>query len=250
MISAERRVLTVPEIFIHSSNIGTAKMALDVGTEKHQEFLRRVGLFDRLQTELPESAKPLLPRHWSKLATATAAFGHGFAVQPLQGVAVVCGLLNGGNMMTPTLLKRDRADAEAMANRIVSAETSEKMRYLFRLNVEEGTAANANVPGYRVGGKTGTAEKVVNGRYAKDKRLTSFIGAFPMDAPRYALLVMLDEPNATPETFGFATSGWNAVPTAGKIIERIAPILGVVPILSDKDRAVLEKQAKAEKAKR
>jgi cell division protein FtsI (penicillin-binding protein 3) len=247
---AERRVLTVPEIFLHSSNIGTAKMALDVGMEKHQEFLRRVGLFDRLQTELPESARPLLPRQWSKLATATAAFGHGFAVQPLQGVAVVSGLLNGGNMMTPTLLKRDRADAEAMSNRIVSAATSEKMRYLFRLNAEEGTAANADVPGYRVGGKTGTAEKVVNGRYAKDKRLTSFIGAFPMDAPRYALLVMLDEPNATPETFGFATSGWNAVPAAGKVIERIAPILGIDPVLSEKDRAKLEKQAKAEKAKR
>jgi cell division protein FtsI (penicillin-binding protein 3) len=241
---AQRRVLTVPEVFTNSSNIGTAKMALEVGIEGHQEFLRRVGLFDRLQTELPESAKPLLPRRWSKLATATAAFGHGFAVQPLQGAAVVAGLLNGGHMMTPTFLKRNAEDAMAMAQTIVKPSTAEALRYLFRLNATEGSAGKANVIGYRVGGKTGTAEKVVNGRYSKDKRLASFIGAFPMDKPKYLLLVMLDEPKPTPETYGFATSGWNAVPTAGKIIERIAPMLGVEPVFTPED---LEKLAKLEK---
>ncbi len=244
---AERRVLTVPEVFTNSSNIGTAKMALEVGIEGHQEFLRRVGLFDRLQTELPESAKPLLPRRWSKLATATAAFGHGFAVQPLQGAAVVAGLLNGGHMMTPTFLKRNAEDAMAMAQTIVKPSTTEALRYLFRLNATEGSAAKANVIGYRVGGKTGTAEKVVNGRYSKDKRLASFIGAFPMDKPKYLLLVMLDEPKPTPETYGFATSGWNAVPTAGKIIERLAPMLGVEPVFTPED---LEKLAKLEKTKK
>ena len=244
---AERRVLTVPEIFIHSSNIGTAKMALDVGMEGHQEFLRRVGLFDRLTTEVPESAKPLLPKHWSKLATATAAFGHGFAVQPLQGISVIGGLINDGVMTQPTFLQRDVAEANVLAKRIVKHETSEKMRYLFRLNVEEGTASKADVIGYRVGGKTGTAEKVVHGRYAHDKLLNSFIGAFPMDNPRYAIIVMLDEPKATPETYGFATSGWNAVPTAGKIIERIAPLLGVIPKFTDKDIEKLAKLAKTAK---
>jgi cell division protein FtsI (penicillin-binding protein 3) len=244
---AQRRVLTVPEVFTNSSNIGTAKMALEVGTERHQEFLRRVGLFDRLTTEIPESAKPLLPRRWSKLATATAAFGHGFAVQPLQGAAVVAGLLNGGTMMTPTFIKRDRAEAEALGTRIVSAATSEKMRYLFRLNAQEGSAAKADVIGYRVGGKTGTAEKVINGRYSKNHRLASFIGAFPMDQPRYLILVMLDEPQALPETYGFATSGWNAVPTAGKIIERIAPMLGISPKFTPEDIEKLAKQAKAAK---
>jgi len=245
---AERRVLSVPEVFTHSSNIGTAKMALDVGLERHQEFLKRVGLFDRLQTELPESARPLLPKRWSRLATATAAFGHGFAVQPLQGAAVVAGLLNGGHMMTPTLLKRSGEEAMAMAQTIVKPDTSEKMRYLFRLNGIEGSASKADVIGYRVGGKTGTAEKVVNGRYSKDKRLASFIGAFPMDAPRYLILVMLDEPKATPETFGFATSGWNAVPTAGLIIERIAPMLGVAPVFTPEDLDKLAKlEAKAKK---
>jgi len=244
---AKRAVLSVPDIFTNSSNIGTAKMALEVGTERHQEFLRRVGLFDRLVTELPENAKPLLPRRWSKLATATAAFGHGFAVQPLQGAAVVAGLLNGGHLMTPTFLKRSEDDALALAKTIVKPETSAMLRYLFRLNVQDGTAAKAEVIGYRVGGKTGTAEKVVAGRYSKEKRLTSFIGAFPMDKPKYLLLVMLGEPKATPETYGFATSGWNAVPAGGTIIERIAPMLGVAPEFTPED---LEKLAKLEKAKK
>ena len=244
---AQRRVLTVPEIFTNSSNIGTARMALDVGTEGHQEFLRRVGLFDRLTTEVPESAKPLLPKHWSKLATATAAFGHGFAVQPLQGISVIGGLLNNGVMTAPTFLKREVAEAEVLAKRIVKPETSEKMRYLFRLNVTDGTASKADVIGYRVGGKTGTAEKVENGRYTPDKLLNSFIGAFPMDNPRYAIIVMLDEPKATPETYGFATAGWNAVPTAGKVIERIAPLLGVRPVFTPEDIEKLAKLAKTAK---
>ncbi len=244
---AQRKVLTVPEIFTNSSNIGTAKMALDVGMDGHQEFLRRVGLFDRLTTEIPESAKPLLPKHWSRLATATAAFGHGFAVQPLQGISVIGGLLNNGIMAPPTFLQREVAEADVLAKRIVKPETSEKMKYLFRLNVMEGTASKADVIGYRVGGKTGTAEKVVHGRYARDKLLNSFIGAFPMDAPRYAIIVMLDEPKATPETFGFATAGWNAVPTAGKIIERIAPLLGVVPKFTPADLEKLAKLAKTAK---
>ena len=244
---AQRRVLTVPEIFTNSSNIGTARMALDVGTEGHQEFLRRVGLFDRLTTEVPESAKPLLPKHWSKLATATAAFGHGFAVQPLQGISVIGGLLNNGVMTAPTFLKREVAEAEVLAKRIVKRETSEKMRYLFRLNVTEGTASKADVIGYRVGGKTGTAEKVESGRYTPDKLLNSFIGAFPMDNPRYAIIVMLDEPKATPETYGFATAGWNAVPTAGKIIGRIAPLLGVKPVFTPEDVEKLAKLAKTAK---
>ncbi|MCB1433852.1 MAG: penicillin-binding protein 2 [Alphaproteobacteria bacterium] len=244
---AERRVLTLPEIFKVSSNIGTAKMALDVGMERHQAFLRKVGLFDRLQTELPESARPLLPRHWSKLATATAAFGHGFAVQPLQGVAVVAGLLNGGHLMTPTLLKRSEEEALALAQTVVKPSTSDALRYLFRLNATEGTTSKADVIGYRVGGKTGTAEKVVNGRYSPNKLLNSFIGAFPMDDPKYLILVMLDEPKPTPDTYGFATAGWTAVPTAAKIIERIAPMLGVMPAFTAEE---LEKLAKRDKLKK
>lgn len=247
---AQRRVLTVPEVFTNSSNIGTAKMALEVGLDKHQEFLRRVGLMDRLQTELPESAKPLLPKRWGRLASATAAFGHGFAVQPLQGAAVVAGLINGGHLMTPTLIRRSEEDALANSKTIVSQQTSETLRYLFRLNAEIGSASKADVIGYRVGGKTGTAEKVVNGRYSKERRLASFIGAFPMDDPQYLVLIMLDEPKATPETYGFATAGWNAVPTAGKIIERIAPMLGVEPQFTPEDLQKLAKLEEKEKKKK
>lgn len=239
----QRRILSVPEIFTYSSNIGTARMALEVGVEQHYEFLKKVGLFSRLRTEVPESAAPLLPRRWSKINTITASFGHGFAVQPLQGVSVIAAFLNGGKLIPPTFLKRDAETAASMAEQIIKPSTSEKLRYLFRLNATEGSAKKANVPGYRIGGKTGTAEKVVNGRYSHERRLTSFIGAFPMEAPRYVLLVMLDEPKPVEGTYGFATSGWNAVPTGGKILERIAPLLGIEPQLSDEERRDLEKVA-------
>ncbi len=244
---AQRKVLTVPEVFTNSSNIGTAKMALAVGIEGHQEFLGRVGLLERLLTEVPETAKPLLPKRWGKLVSATAAFGHGFAVQPLQGLSVVSGILNEGKMVPPTFMRRSKEEADVLSKQIVKKSVSANLRELFRLNATDGSAGKADVAGYRVGGKTGTAEKVVRGRYSKDHRLASFIGAFPMDQPRYAILVMLDEPKPLPETYGFATSGWNAVPTAGNIIKRIAPMLGVVPHLTDADREKLEKQRKAKK---
>ena len=244
---AQRRVLTVPEIFTFSSNIGTAKMALDVGVEKHQEFLAKVGLFDKLLTEVPETARPLLPKKWGKLVSATAAFGHGFAVQPLQGLSVVAGLLNDGNMVPPTFMRRSKEEADVLAKNIVKASTADALRTLFRLNATDGTASKADVIGYRVGGKTGTAEKVINKRYSKNHSLTSFIGAFPMEKPRYAILIMLDEPKALPETYGFATSGWNAVPTASKIIERIAPMLNVKPVFTAADREKLAKLAKAKR---
>ncbi len=240
---ATHRILTVPEVFIHSSNIGTARMALDVGIEAHQAFLRKMGLFDRLVTEVPEAATPQLPAHWGKLTTATAAFGHAFAIEPLQGVSVIGAFLNHGMLVPPTFLKRDAATAKALERRLVSEDTSQKMRYLFRLNVEDGTAKKADAPGYRVGGKTGTSEKVVNGHYSSDHNLNSFIGAFPMDDPTYAILIMIDDPQGLPETYGFATAGWNAVPVAGQIIKRIAPLLGIEPQLTDQERARLEKIA-------
>jgi cell division protein FtsI (penicillin-binding protein 3) len=243
-----RRILSLPEVFTNSSNIGTARMVLGVDVARHQAFLRRVGLMDRLVTELPENAKPILPKRWGRLVQATVAFGHGFAVQPLQGAQVVAGLLNDGNMLPVTFLKRDRADAKPLAHRVIKSTTSEKLRYLFRLNGLEGSArsANAKAPGYRIGGKTGTAEKVVNGRYDKTKNLTVFTGAFPMEDPQYVVMVLMDEPQATPETYGFSTSGWNAVPTAGNIIARIAPLLGIEPVLTEEERKTLAKQAEKE----
>jgi cell division protein FtsI (penicillin-binding protein 3) len=227
---AQNRVLTVPEIFTYSSNIGAAKIALFMGSENQKAFLKKMGLLDRLRTELPESAEPLWPRQrWSDLNTVTIAYGHGIAVAPLQAVAAINALVNGGHLIPPTFLKRTREQAMALAKQVVKPETSEKMRYVMRLNAIVGTAKKADVPGYYVGGKTGTSEKVVNGRYSHGRVLNTFTAILPADNPRYQLMIILDEPQPLAETYGFATSGWNAVPTAGRVIARIAPMLGVEP---------------------
>jgi cell division protein FtsI (penicillin-binding protein 3) len=226
---ATHRILSVPEIFVHSSNIGTAKMALALGVDYHKAFLKKLGQLDRLRTELPESAEPLVPKNWGELNTVTIAFGQGLSVAPLQAVMGISALVNGGMLIPPTFLKRDRAAAERLAKRVIKPETSEKLRYLMRLNVEKGTATRADVAGYYVGGKTGTSEKVVGGRYSKTKVLTSFTAILPADKPRYLLLIMLDEPQGLPETKGFATSGWNAVPVGAKVIGRVAPLLDIPP---------------------
>jgi cell division protein FtsI (penicillin-binding protein 3) len=225
----QKRVLTVPEIFTYSSNIGTARTALAMGVEHHKAFLKKMGQLDRLRTELPESAEPLVPKRWGELNTVTIAFGHGLSVAPLQAVMGINALMNGGYLIPPTFMKRSEEEARALAKRVIKPETSEKMRYLMRLNAEKGTASRANIPGYYVGGKTGTSEKVVNGRYAKNKLLNSFTAVLPADNPRYQVLIMIDEPKPTPESHGYATSGWNAAPTAGLVITRVAPLLGIEP---------------------
>ena len=204
-------------------------LALGLGVEHHKAFLKKIGQLDRLRTELPESAEPLVPRRWGELNTVTIAFGHGLSVAPLQAVAGINALVNGGLLIPPTFMKRSREEALELAKQVVKPETSDKMRYMMRLNAEKGTATKAEVKGYYVGGKTGTSEKVVNGRYSKSKLLTSFTAILPADKPRYQLLIMLDEPQGLPETHGYATSGWNAAPTAAKVIARIAPLLGIEP---------------------
>ena len=150
-------------------------------------------------------------------------------------------LVNGGYLIPPTFLKRTEPEAMALAKRVIKPETSDKMRFLMRLNAEIGTARKADVKGYYIGGKTGTAEKVIGGRYSKKQVLNSFTAILPADDPQFQLLVMLDEPKALPETHGFITSGWNAVPTGGKVIARIAPLLGIEPRfdLPPSDRLIL-----------
>lgn len=228
---AQHRVLSLSEVFTYSSNIGTAKVALGMGVEHHKWFLKKMGQLDRLTTELPESAMPLVPKRWGELNTITIAFGHGLSVAPLQATMAVGALMNGGMMIPPTFLKRSEEDAQKLGVRVVKPETSAMMRYLMRLNAEKGSARKVDVPGYYVGGKTGTAEKVVGGRYSKTKLLTTFMAVLPADKPRYLVTILLDEPQPTPETHGFATSGWNAAPTAAKIIARVAPMLGLEPRL-------------------
>ncbi|MGE3149614.1 MAG: peptidoglycan D,D-transpeptidase FtsI family protein [Pseudorhodoplanes sp.] len=237
----QNRFLTLTEVFTYSSNIGAARIALAMGVDQHKAFLKKLGQLDRLRTELPESAEPIVPKRWGELNTVTIAFGHGLSVAPLQAVAGIGALVNGGYLIPPTFLKRSEEEARKLAKQVIRPETSDKMRYLMRLNAEKGTATKADVKGYYVGGKTGTSEKVINGRYAKHRLLTTFTAILPADKPRYEILIMLDEPQGLPETHGYATSGWNAAPTAGAVIARIAPLLGIEPRfdLPPADRLIL-----------
>jgi cell division protein FtsI (penicillin-binding protein 3) len=226
---ATHRILTVPEVFTHSSNIGTARMALMVGVEGHKAFLKRMGQLDRLRTELPENAEPLVPKRWSELNTMTIAFGQGLNVAPLQALMAVGALVNGGMMMKPTFLKRSEEDARQDAVRVVRPEVSESMRYLMRLNAEIGSAKLANIPGYYIGGKTGTADKIVHGHYSKDKVFTTFMAIAPADKPKYLMLVLFDEPQGLPQDGGYHTAAYNAGSVTGRVIERLGPMFGLPP---------------------
>ncbi len=228
---AQHRILSVPEVFTYSSNIGTARMALMVGVEGHKAFLRKMGQLDRLRTELPESAEPLVPRRWGELNTITIAFGQGLNVAPLQAMMAVGALSNGGQLINPTFLRRSEEEARVNAPQVVRPEVSEALRYLMRLNAEKGSARTVDIRGYYVGGKTGTADKIVRGRYAKDRVFTTFMAIAPSDKPKYLFLTLMDEPQALPETQGYRTAAWNSGAVTGKIIERVANMLNLPPRL-------------------
>ncbi|MBO6716845.1 MAG: penicillin-binding protein 2 [Rhizobiaceae bacterium] len=232
------RVLSVPEIFIYSSNIGTARMAETISIEDHRAFFQRIGLLDKLDTELPEVATPTGPEEWKRVNRITISFGHGVATTPLQTAVSAAALVNGGVLFDPTFLPRNTSEAVEHATAVLNPSTSDAMRYLFRLNVEKGSGRRADVPGYFVGGKTGTAEKVVNGRYSTDKRFNAFLSAFPVNNPQYVVLVILDEPK--PEQPGMsATSGLNAAPVVSNVVRRSAPLLGVMPEFGHESAALL-----------
>ncbi|RVB67052.1 penicillin-binding protein 2, partial [Mesorhizobium sp. M7A.F.Ca.CA.002.03.2.1] len=234
----KNRVLSLPEVFLYSSNIGSAREAEMVGIEGHREFLHRLGILDRMQTELPETARPTEPKVWKQVNSFTIAFGHGVSTTPLQAAVGCAALMNGGFLMNPTFLVRTQAEAMATAKRVVSEKTVEGMRYLYSLNAEKGSARNARVPGYRVGGKTGTAEKVINGRYSKDLNFNTFVAAFPMDDPQYLVFTIADAPH--PEKPGMTdVAAANAGVMAGNIIRRSAAMLGVKPDFSHENGATL-----------
>jgi cell division protein FtsI (penicillin-binding protein 3) len=222
------RPLTVREVFLHSSNVGAAMMALEAGAARQRAFLGKLGLAETMRTEAGALAAPMLPRSWGKAETITIAYGHGFAVAPLQFAVAAAALVNGGERIAPTFLTR--ALDEAPRRRALSAATSARMREIMRLNVTHasGTGRRAEADGYRVGGKTGTAEMPGRGGYQEKAVISSFLGAFPMDAPRFLTLVMLFEPQSG-ETGSRITAGLNAAPATARIVERIAPILGVLP---------------------
>ena len=224
------RACTVAEIMKESSNIGTAQIADQIGPTRQKEFLRKMGFLNRVEIELKERGRTLTPGvNWNQIETMTVGYGHGIAVTPLHLAMGYATLFNGGVYRPATLLKVDRNHAAGKAHRVFSEETSYKMRALLRLVVMKGTGKKADAPGYRVGGKTGTAQKIIGGHYSNSVNVTSFAGVFPMDEPRYVIVVMLDEPKATPETYGFTTAGWNVAPVVSKTVSRIAPMLGVRP---------------------
>jgi len=225
------RPCSVSEIMMESSNIGTAQIAAQVGGERQRDFLKKMGFLNKVEVELPERGRALtIPvGRWNAATTMTVGFGHSIAVTPLHLAVGYATLFNGGLYRPATLLKVDARHKVAPGRRVFSEETSYKMRALLRLVVTKGTGKKADAIGYRVGGKTGTAEKVIGGGYSKTVNITSFAGVFPMEEPRYAMVVMLDEPKGTSETYGFRTAGWNSAPTFGKVVARIAPMLGMRP---------------------
>jgi cell division protein FtsI (penicillin-binding protein 3) len=218
--------MLIQDILAQSSNKGSAILALRAGKEAQQDVLRKLGLFSKVPIELAESAKPLLPGEWQDITTATVSYGHGISVTPLALATALSTVLNDGVYVQPTLEKRETGD-EPAGRRAISSDTSQKVVDMMRYVVTDGTGRNARISGYRMMGKTGTADKLVNGKYALRTVVTSFVAGFPHDDPSYLVYIMYDEPQAVKGTYGYATAGWNAAKTAGAVVERIAPILGV-----------------------
>ena len=224
---AKYRWLSLPEVFLHSSNIGSVKIALEVGVSKHKEFLRKLGLLSPSTLELPEMGAPLIPNPWNEVNTMTIAFGHGLSINAIQLCAGIGAVLNGGQFIPATLIKDGNRNKTPIP--VISAQTSETMRRLMRMNVIAGTGTKADVPGYYVGGKTGTSEKNSAKGYNKKSLLSSFIAAYPMYDPRYLVFVMVDEPKPSAKSHGYATGGWVAAPAVREIIAKMSPLLGIMP---------------------
>lgn len=232
----KHRILSLPEVYKYSSNIGTIRIMQAMGKDNYRAFLSRMKLDERVQFELPEMRVPSIPKELSEVGAATASFGHGLSVSPLHMLTAYAAFVNGGNYIAPTLYKRSIAQAEPLYERVIKPETSADMRYLMRLNAistgGSGSQMNKAALGYRVGGKTGTAEKVVDGRYSSNKVTNFFASAFPLDNPRYAMVIMVDEPKAENPQSG-TTAGWNAGSLTGRVVQRVAPMLGIAPDFSD-----------------
>jgi cell division protein FtsI (penicillin-binding protein 3) len=225
---AEKRILTLPEVFMLSSNIGSARMGEAVGGENLQSFYRDLGLMDKPEFDLKEVTHPLVPNPWREINTLTTSYGHGIAVSPLQLIRAAGSIVNGGNLVSPRLTFAEVKDYQSLV-RVVSERTAQNMRSLLRLTVTDGTGGSAEVEGLLIGGKTGTAEKPSkDGRgYDRKRLISSFLGVFPIDAPRYVIFIMVDEPKGQKDSFGYATAGWVAAPAVGKIIEAMAPMVGI-----------------------
>jgi cell division protein FtsI (penicillin-binding protein 3) len=215
----------IVETLVHSSNIVTAQIADQMGAERMQAAFRALGFHEAAHIEL-EKGRPLFPRDWSRATVLTSGYGHGVAVTPLHLATAYAALVNGGIWRPATLLKVNKAPE---GRRVYSEATSRQLRQMLRMIVVEGTGRKGEAPGFRVGGKTGTAEKTSSGGYSKKVNVSTFAAAFPMDDPRYVVIAMLDAPKGTADTFGFTTAAWTAAPVVSKVISRTGPLLGVIP---------------------
>jgi cell division protein FtsI (penicillin-binding protein 3) len=231
----KHRWLYLPEILAYSSNLGAARMADYIGGDTQRMWLGRMGMFSRLGIELPEAGMPIVPKaeNWKEVTTMTVGFGHGIAISPLHVVNGTAAIANGGTLYRPTILAPDPDAPPRQGIRLMQQSTSDTVRRLMRLVVTDGYGKPAEVPGYYVGGKTGTAEKAIKSGYAKHANVSAFMSAFPMNAPHYAVYMMLDDPKANASTHGYATAGWVSAPAAGRVIARIGPMLGLLPDLDD-----------------
>jgi cell division protein FtsI (penicillin-binding protein 3) len=234
----KHRFLNIPEIFTYSSNIGSAKMADLFGPEIQQAYLKKLGLMDKSPIELPDVGEPFYPsaKNWKRINTMTVSYGHGISINAVQLLSAVGAVVNHGILRAPTLLKRAPGEVPEGAQ-VISPQTSDQLRQLMRLVVQIGTGKKANAPGYLVGGKTGTADKQKGRGYATNTRLATFVAAFPMHDPRFAILAMVDEPKPNATSHGYATAGWVTAPVIGAVVQRIAPLYGLKPIPDDAPEA-------------
>ncbi len=226
----KERVLSLPEVYKYSSNIGTIRIMQALGKDNYRAFLTRVGFDDPLGVELPETKRSTIPRECSEIVAATASFGHGLTITPLHMASAVGAFANEGILVPPTLFIRSPEQARAVARSVISPETSAYMRYLMRLNALEGSGkiTDTIATGYLVGGKTGTADKVIDGQYDTTKNRNVFTSVFPMDNPRYSMLILVDEAKRENPQSG-RTAAWNAGAVTGRIIQKVAPMLGILP---------------------
>ncbi len=213
--------MTAPDILLHSCNVGSASIALDLPDDAQKEFFHRLHFDERLDLDFGKTEKGLMPRKWGPVERATASFGHGISITPMHLLAAVNAVTNGGTYVYPTMSK----DKAKQGERILSSEISGKLRNIMLRVVEETSGRKAKVNGVEIGGKTGTAEKRVDGKMNGTKVITTFVAVFPVSDPQYTMLTLLDEPQGTKESAGLKTSAWNVVPTTGKILEQIVPML-------------------------
>jgi cell division protein FtsI (penicillin-binding protein 3) len=225
---AQNRWLNIPETLIHSSNIATARIADEIGAARLQAMFRKMGFDTKPDIELIEKGRPLWPKYWARTTVMTTAYGHGIAVTPLHLANAYATLVNGGIWRPTTLLKVEPGHAPK-GRRVIKETTSARLRQLLRLIVTDGTGRKAEAPGYRVGGKTGTAEAAEAGGYARNRNVSTFAAAFPMDAPRYVVLTMMDSPKRVQENSFQTTAAYTAAPVVSRVISRTGAMLGVIP---------------------